>query len=46
MAPARCPILESWYAIIYEIFVVKRITSSMRLQEHKFDDILKIFLSP
>ena len=33
------PSIDDWYDIIYEIFVMERITVSMRLQELTFKDI-------
>ncbi len=33
------PSLEDWYDIIYEIYVMERITFSVRLQQSKFEAI-------
>lgn len=35
----NAPSMESWYDIIYEIFVMERITFSLRLQQHKFEEV-------
>lgn len=33
------PSIENWYDNIYEIFLKERITFSVRLQEHKSEEI-------
>lgn len=35
------PSIEEWYDIVYEVYVMERITFSMRLQQTKFEDIWK-----
>ena len=35
------PSIDEWYDIIYDVFVMERITFSMRLQQSKFNDIWK-----
>lgn len=35
------PTIKEWYDIIYEIFVMERITFSLRLQNRKFEEIWK-----
>ena len=46
---ANSPSMDDWYGIIYEIFVMERITFSMRLQELKFEGIWekwKVYITP
>ena len=33
--------IESWYSIIYEVFVMKGNIFSMRLQKHIFEELWK-----
>ena len=33
------PSIEDWYDIVYDIFVMERITFSVRLQKTKFEEI-------
>ena len=35
------PSIDEWYDIIYDVYVMERITFSMRLQQSKFNDIWK-----
>lgn len=35
------PNIDEWYDIVYEVFVMERITYSLRLQPSKFDEIWK-----
>lgn len=43
MTPARFPIYRELVGIIYDIFVMERITFSTRLQEYKFEETWKMW---